>query len=69
MRDKQQVRILRVVITEIDQIIAKVHSTRMDFAKGSVEQRLVSDLDAARVTTRVIIELKENQCKPNPSAD
>lgn len=59
MIDKQQVRILREVIVAINGVISKVHSTKMDFAKGSVEQRLVNDLDEARVTTRAIIRQKE----------
>jgi len=59
MRNKQQLRILRTIISDIELLIDKVHSTRMDFAKGSVAQRLVSDLDEARITTRAIIHQKE----------
>jgi len=59
MRDKQQVRILRSIIDDINKVITKVHSTKMDFAKGSVEQKLINDLDEARVTTRAIIRQKE----------
>ncbi len=59
MIDKQQVRILREVIVAINGVISKVHSTRMDFSQGSIEQRLVSDLDEARITTRAIIKQKE----------
>ena len=69
MINKQQHRVLKTVVADINKVIDKVHSTRMDFAKGSVEQRLITDLDGARVTARAIIQQKEEQCKPNPSAD
>ena len=61
MRTKQQLRILRQAIIDIDEVIAKVHSTRMDFGKGSIEQNLINELDGARVTTRAIIRTKENR--------
>ena len=59
MKNKRQVQVLREIIIAIDEVIAKVHSTRMDFSKGSIEQKLVSDLDQARITTRAIINQKE----------
>jgi len=56
---KRQTRMLREVIDDINRVIDKVHSIRMDFFKGSVEQRLISELDGARTTTRAIINQTE----------
>ena len=68
---KRQQRILLKVIDDIDDVIAKVHSTRMDFRKGSAVQSLINQLDGARVTTRVIIhQLEETNAVPtHPQID
>lgn len=50
---------LHATIADIDRTIRKVHRIKVDFAKGSIWQRLINDLDAARVTARAILHLEE----------
>ena len=57
--NRRNIKVLKQVIVDIDATIAKVHTMRVDFRKGGVYQRLVNDLDAARVTTRAIIHQQE----------
>lgn len=62
---KRNVRILKEIVNDIDLVIAKVHSLRVDFSKDSIYQRLVSDLDGARVTARATTRLEEKPNVPN----
>ena len=56
---KRSIRTFNEVVTDIDKVIDKVHSARVDFSKGSTYQRLINDLDGARVTARAIIHLED----------
>ncbi len=58
-RSKRNARVLKVIIEDIDKTITKAHTLRVDFAKGSVNQRLIDDLDGARVTARAILSFQE----------
>ena len=49
------------IVHDIDAIIDKAHRTQLDFEKDSVWQRLVNDLDAARVSARAVIHTIEEQ--------
>jgi len=50
---------LKDTMRDINRIIRRVHRIKADFAKGSVWQRLINDLDEARVTARAILNLEE----------
>jgi len=67
-RRKRYVSVLRETIVDINAIISKVHKTNVDFAKGSIHQRIITDLDGARVSTRAAIHIMEEEDVRNTDA-
>ncbi len=63
-KQAKRARILAKAIDDIDIIIAHLHKMPIEFTQGSIHQRLISDLDGARVTARTI-----HQQEVNPYAD
>jgi hypothetical protein len=56
---KRNTRLLQEIIVDIDSVIVKVHRLNVDFAKGSIHQRVVDDLDGARVSARASLHFQE----------
>lgn len=55
----RRTHILQKSINKIDSIIDDLHLMPVQFSKGSIFQRLITDLDGARITARAIISLEE----------
>lgn len=67
LRRKHCIHMFKEVIDDINTVIDKVHSTKVDFAKGSVQDRVVVELDAARVSARAAIHQLEKADAKAPS--
>ena len=57
---RRKIRRLRRTIDDINNIIEYIHATQHDIPRVSLWQRLINDLDAARVTTRQLIDQLEH---------
>lgn len=55
---------LQIVIERIDGIIGTLHSLPFDFARGTLVQRIITDLDDARATARTILTQERNNADP-----
>lgn len=56
---------LQIAIERIDGIIGTIQSLPFDFAKGTAIQRLITDLDQARVTARAVLLQERDHADPH----
>ena len=56
----RRTHILQRAVDDIDKVIADLHLMPVQFTKGSIFQRLITDLDGSRITARAIIYLEEH---------
>lgn len=59
-KQAKRARILAQAIDDINVIIENLHRMPIQFTRGSIYQRLITDLDGARVTARAIHEQELN---------